>query len=149
MADMAYKRPPFPILFQGLLKQFMGLSFMSVILSHLQSDFIRLSPLRIPLLQFVERRIFQVDHFSDHMNVEIRIVLEIPVAVQAIERMHVVVGREVHGLHVSITFDYYFVQLYKEIMIFVFSPNFPGQMFHFSCYEKKALDGRPEGCTCK
>jgi len=55
------------------------------------------------------------------MSVEIRIVLEIPATVQAIERMHVIVGREVHGLHISFTFNYYFVQLYKEIMIFVFS----------------------------
>jgi len=83
------------------------------------------------------------------MNVEIRIVLEIPATVQAIERMHVVVGREVHGLHISFTFNYYFVLLYKEIMIFVISPNYPGQMSHFSCYEQKALDRRPEVCSCE
>ena len=139
MANMAYKRPPFPILFQGLLKQFIGLSFMSVILSNLQSYFIRLSPFGIPLLQLVERRIFQVDYFSDHMNVEIRTVLEIPATVQAIERTHFVVGREVNGIHISFTFNYYFVLLDKEIMIFVISPNYLGQMSHFNCYEKKAF----------
>jgi len=73
------------------------------------------------------------------MNVEIRIVLEILAIVQAIERMHVVVGREVNGLHISFTFNYYFIQLYKEIMIFVISPNYLGQMSHFNCYEKKAF----------
>ena len=108
---------------------------MSVVFSHLQSDFIRLSPLGIPLLQFVERKILQVDHFSDYVSVEIGVILEIPATVQAIERMHVVVGREVHGLHISFTFNYYFVQLYKEIMIFVFPPNCPGLMSHFSCTE--------------
>jgi len=108
---------------------------MSVVFSHLQSDFIRLSPLGIPLLQFVERKILQVDHFSDYVSVEIGVIFEIPTTVQAIERMHVVVGREVHGLHISFTFNYYFVQLYKEIMIFVFSLNCPGQMSHFNCAE--------------
>jgi len=82
------------------------------------------------------------------MSVEIRIVLEISTTVQAIERMHVIVGRKVHGLHISFTFNYYFVQLYKEIMIFVFSPNCPGQMSHFSCYEQEALDRGAEGCSC-
>gem|GEM_PF-7097483 len=69
------------------------------------------------------------------MSVEIRIVLEIPYTVLAIERMHVVVRREVYGLHISFTFNYYFVQLYKEIMIFVFSLNYLGQMSHFSGIE--------------
>jgi len=82
------------------------------------------------------------------VSVEIGLILEIPTTVPAIERMYVVAGREVHGLHISFTLNYYFVQLYKEIMIFVFSTNCPGQIFHFSRHEQEALDRGLKVCSC-